>query len=97
MLNTKTLPANLLDALHKRGHADEQIAEMTPSEAFEEFCNWHGLSGWGSELWSLMCKLQNEVTSEMIEAAEGVEDLYKRGTPDTWATVYRAMRGAAQA
>lgn len=47
MLNTKTLPANLLDALHKRGHADEQIAEMTPAEAFDEFCNWHGLSGWG--------------------------------------------------
>lgn len=67
MLNTKTLPANLLDALHKRGHADEQIAEMTPAEAFDEFCNWHGLSGWGGELWSLMGKLQNEVTPEMTK------------------------------
>lgn len=30
-------------------------------------------------------------TPEMIAAAEEVEDLYKRGTPDTWAKVYRAM------
>lgn len=34
---------------------------------------------------------QIEVTPEMIQAAEGVEDLYKRGTPNTWAKVYRAM------
>lgn len=31
------------------------------------------------------------VTEQMIEAAEGVEDLYKRGTPQTWAKVFRAM------
>ena len=35
------------------------------------------------------------VTTEMIEAAENVEDLYKRGTPDTWVKVYRAMRSAS--
>jgi hypothetical protein len=30
-------------------------------------------------------------TPEMIEAAEAVEDLYRRGTPHTWAKVYKAM------
>lgn len=30
-------------------------------------------------------------TSEMIEAAESVEDLYRRGTPNTWAKVWSAM------
>lgn len=30
-------------------------------------------------------------TPEMVEAAESVEDLYKRGTPNTWETVYREM------
>lgn len=35
------------------------------------------------------------VTNEMIAAAEGVEDLYRRGTPDTWRKVYLAMRRAA--
>jgi hypothetical protein len=33
--------------------------------------------------------------SNMIEAAEGVEDLYKRGTPRTWAKVFRQMTAAA--
>jgi len=31
------------------------------------------------------------ITNEMIEAAESVEDLYRRGTPDTWRKVYIAM------
>ena len=39
--------------------------------------------------------MQIPVTSEMIAAAESVEDLYKRGTPQTWATVYRAMHRLA--
>lgn len=38
---------------------------------------------------------RGEVTQEMIDAAEGVEELYKRGTPQTWATVYRKMCAAA--
>ena len=36
-------------------------------------------------------------TPEMIAAGEGVEDLYRRGTPDTWAKVYRAMLVASPA
>ena len=36
-----------------------------------------------------------EVTQRMIDAAEQVEDLYRRGSPDTWGKVYRAMRAAA--
>lgn len=31
------------------------------------------------------------VTEPMLEAADDVEDLYKRGTPNTWATVFRRM------
>lgn len=36
-------------------------------------------------------------TDDMIAAAEEVEDLYKRGTPQTWATVYRRMVAEAPA
>lgn len=32
---------------------------------------------------------------EMVRAAEEVEDLYRRGTPDTWRKVFREMIGAA--
>lgn len=35
------------------------------------------------------------ITEHMLEAAEDVEDLYKRGTPNTWATVFRRMLGSA--
>jgi hypothetical protein len=36
-----------------------------------------------------------EITEQMIEAAESIEDLYRRGTPDTWRKVYLAMWTAA--
>jgi hypothetical protein len=36
-----------------------------------------------------------EPTLEMIDAGQDVEDLYRRGTPDTWGKVYRAMLAAA--
>lgn len=42
-------------------------------------------------------QLPIDATPEMIEAAESVEDLYLRGTPDTWAKVYKAMVQAAPA
>jgi len=35
-------------------------------------------------------------TPEMIAAGDEVEDLYLRGTPETWGKVYRAMVSAAQ-
>ena len=38
--------------------SDEEIAELTPAEAFSEFCYWHGLLDWGNELWSVMTNLQ---------------------------------------
>lgn len=38
--------------------------------------------------------ISSTVTPEMIEAAENVEDLYRRGTPETWAKVFRAMIAA---
>lgn len=41
------------------------------------------------------CRWSPVVTDEMIAAAEDIEDLHKRGTPQTWAAVYRAMLAAA--
>ena len=32
-----------------------------------------------------------DATDEMVDAAECVEDLYRRGTPDTWRKVYKEM------
>ncbi|HEY9145623.1 MAG TPA: hypothetical protein VIN36_02975 [Thiobacillus sp.] len=38
-----------------------------------------------------------EPTEAMMEAGGSVEDLYRRGTPETWAKVYAAMLAAAPA
>lgn len=38
-----------------------------------------------------------EITPAMVQAAEQVEDLYRRGTPDTWGKVFRAMWRAMEA
>lgn len=40
----------VLSALRNRGNTDEEISAMTPDEAFDEFCMWHGLIGWGDTL-----------------------------------------------
>lgn len=39
--------------------------------------------------------VSEQVTPEMIAAAEAVDDLYRMGQPQLWARVYRAMRSAA--
>ncbi|MFM0608666.1 hypothetical protein PQR05_29470 [Paraburkholderia sediminicola] len=51
-MNIPETPANVLAALRKRGHDDEAIAAMSPQFAFSEYCDWHGLIGWGDELWN---------------------------------------------
>jgi hypothetical protein len=53
-------PANVLAALRNRGHDDEAIAAMSPQSAFREYCDWHGLLGWGDELWHTAQNLINE-------------------------------------
>lgn len=45
------LSHSLVDALRKRGHSDESIERMKPARAFNEFCEWHGLIGWGPTLY----------------------------------------------
>ncbi len=50
MLDPKLLTDDMRDALTGRGHTIEKIAAMSPELAFEEYCDWHGLIGWGSTL-----------------------------------------------
>ncbi len=52
-MDLEKMPARLLDALRKRGHSDGKIAKMDGSEAFSEYCMWHGLIGWGPDLYFL--------------------------------------------
>lgn len=50
MLDITKIPVSVLDALHNRGHSDAEISALSSSEAFDEFCMWHGLINWGPTL-----------------------------------------------
>jgi hypothetical protein len=58
MLNTSALPTKVIDDLKSRGHSLEIINQMTPKKAFDEYCNWNGLIGWGDHLWNMMHKIK---------------------------------------
>ena len=51
----------VVDCLRERGWDDVQIANMTPEEAFSEFCEWNGLLGYGGKLIRAPDGLRNAV------------------------------------
>ena len=57
MIDLANIDPDVLDALRHRGHGENGIARMSPDEAFDEFCMWHGLVGWGPTLRRVMRNL----------------------------------------
>ena len=53
------LSSDVLEALHERGLSDEVIESFTPEQLFAEYCNWHGLIGWGPRLIKVMDELRS--------------------------------------
>ena len=64
MLDINKIPPHILGNLKDRGHTNEEIAMMTPKKAFSEYCNWHGLSGWGDSLAQAIKSLDESETFE---------------------------------
>lgn len=59
MLDVDKLPDHIImdiaenmgwDAMGDMGPYKERMAHLTPEQAFEKYCNWHGLIGWGHRL-----------------------------------------------
>ena len=66
MTVTKTnLPTEVLDALVERGHHLEAIVCMSPEKAFMEYCDWHGLCGWGETLWRHVHEMSNDLKEKV--------------------------------
>ncbi len=57
-LATEKIGTHILDALHQRGHSTDDIAKMSPSGAFCEFCQCHGFIGWGGAIWDTVENLR---------------------------------------
>jgi hypothetical protein len=49
-MDISKIPADILDDLRERGHTDTSLTLMSADEAFDEFCEWHGLINWGPRL-----------------------------------------------
>jgi hypothetical protein len=45
------IPDRLCNALSKRGH--HKLYELSGKDAFREYCEWHGLRGWGGDLYEI--------------------------------------------
>ena len=53
------MPRRVRSALRERGHADNEIANMTPREVIKEFAGWHlGDPDWGAEFFDLIKELE---------------------------------------
>ena len=59
MVDVTKLPASVLAALRNRERSDTAIAGMTMREIFNEYCTWHGLIGWGDDLWQTAAALRD--------------------------------------
>ncbi len=46
----ENLSDDMRDALQQRGLSDAFIEGSGPEQLFDEYCNWHGLIGWGPRL-----------------------------------------------
>lgn len=65
MLHIDQIPSNIIHDLISCGHDHESIAQMTPAEAFDAYCTWHGLIGWSHALRETIKALDNaEITTE---------------------------------
>ena len=49
-MDTNQLDDDIMEALEERGFDESDIKRMSTEEAFDEYCNWHGLIGWGYRL-----------------------------------------------
>lgn len=68
MINVEKLAKineSLLGDLRERGHSDLEISEMTPEQAFDEWCGWElGDPYWGVEIRSIMSALRDAIVEE---------------------------------
>lgn len=64
------IPDFVLDALRERGHDDDSIKEMRAEEAFSEYCDWYGLSGWAYRLTIALDHLREAEGRDILSVAE---------------------------
>lgn len=51
------LSDDVREVMENRGHDAKSVERMSPRKVFDEFCHWHGLIGWGDQLYDLVHEL----------------------------------------
>ena len=57
-INLDQLPKGIKTDLNERGFSDGEIAIMSASEAFEGWCEWHGIINWARRLEDTLNRIQ---------------------------------------
>lgn len=68
-MNFENKNSEVLLALKKRGHSEQDIARMSPKNAFVEYCEWNGLLCWGETLWNQVMILSGNAKVPTLEPA----------------------------
>lgn len=63
-LDLGKIPPYILEDLQERGHGASKVSQMTAAEAFDEFCIWQGLIGFGPTLRGAYDALKNAETGQ---------------------------------
>lgn len=59
-MRVRDIDAEVIDACRRRDLTDSEIESLSSRNLFYEYCEWHGLTGWGYELWRLVHSLEGD-------------------------------------
>jgi hypothetical protein len=63
-MNSRNMDAACLRALRRRGHSDASITEMTPEQAFCEYCAYHGIMNLLPATLQMLDKLRGDASRQ---------------------------------
>lgn len=90
--------SEVLLALQKRGHSEQEIALMSPKKAFAEYCEWNGLLSWGETLWNQVMILSGNAEVPTLEPVfpdeHGEPKLCARSRARLVSAIVRAYNGS---
>ena len=59
-MNIEQMDNEVVESLHGREFVNEEIECMTADQAFDEYCLWNGLIGWGPKLRRVLDQLREQ-------------------------------------
>lgn len=94
-MKTEILTDDVMNSLLSRGWSEEEIAKLSPEEAFDEYCEWHGLRGWGQTLRRALSNIQSANTTIKKGKTTMKSEKLKQWLRENSSGVYRPSAEAA--